>query len=148
MKSLAATVFFIALLGLFTFGEASAQSLCVSASRANLRAGPGKEYRITWEVNQFMPLVQVGQKADWIKVRDVDGDIHWVFKPLISAKLNCITIKKPKAHIRSKPRSNAKRWFTVEKYTSFKKVGENKKWVQIQYKGKKLWIFKTLIWPN
>ncbi|MDH4248770.1 MAG: SH3 domain-containing protein, partial [Deltaproteobacteria bacterium] len=61
-----------------------AQNLCVTASRANLRAGPGKEHRITWEVNRNMPLIQVERQGEWIKVRDVDDEFHWISDQMVA----------------------------------------------------------------
>jgi len=127
---------------------AAAQQLCVKASRANLRAGPGTDYRITWEVNRYMPLIQVGSEGDWIKVKDVDGDIHWVYAPLVTDKIDCVTISSPKANIRKKPTTRADKWFTVEKYTSFKKTGSTAKWVKVEYEGETMWIYDSLVWPG
>ena len=128
-------------------GDAAAQTYCVKAARANLRAGPGKNFRITWEVNKYMPLVQVDKKGDWIKVKDVDGDTHWVFKTLLDAKLKCVTVRSARANIRKGPSASGRQLYTVEKYTSFKLVGKKRKWVQIAYGKKKMWVFHTLIWP-
>ena len=127
---------------------AAAQSLCVKASRANLRAGPGTDHRITWEVNRYMPLVQVGTEGDWLKVKDVDGDIHWIFKPLVTSEIDCVTISAPKANIRKKPTTRSDKWFTVEKYTSFKRIGRKDKWIKIEYERETMWIFHTLVWPG
>ncbi len=127
---------------------AQGQSLCVSAPRANLRAGPGKNFRISWEVNRYMPLVGIDKKGKWIKVKDVDGDTHWVFETLVKAGLDCVTIRRPKANIRTKPSARARKLYTVEKYTSFKRVGGKPKWVQIEYEGKAMWVYYTLVWPS
>ena len=132
---------------LWLSGEAMALTYCVRAARANLRAGPGKNHRVTWAVNKYMPLVQVDRKGDWIKVKDVDGDTHWVFHTLVDSKLKCVTIKSNKANIRKSPGSGGKRLYTVGKYTSFKLVGMKRKWVQISYGKKKMWVFHTLVWP-
>jgi SH3-like domain-containing protein len=127
---------------------AAAQQLCVTAPRANLRAGPGTDFRITWEVNRYMPFIKVGAEGDWFKVKDVDGDLHWVYAPLVSDKVDCVTISAPKANIRKKPNTRADKWFTVEKYTSFKKTGGEDKWVKVEYEGETMWIYDTLVWPD
>ena len=127
---------------------AQAQALCVSAARANLRAGPGKNFRVTWEVNRYMPLVPIDRKGKWLKVKDVDGDTHWVFETLVKSNLDCVTIRKSKANIRRKPSARGKKLFTVEKYTSFKRVGGKPKWVKIEYEGKVMWVYYTLVWPS
>ena len=128
--------------------QAATGQLCVTSPRANLREGPGREHRITWEVNRFMPLIQIGQEGYWIKVRDVDGDTHWIFGELVTERIDCITIKELRANVRKRPTSAASKWFTVEKYTSFKRVETKGKWVNIEYEGESMWLFHTLVWPE
>jgi len=127
---------------------AATGQLCVTSPRANLREGPGREHRITWEVNRFMPLIQVEQQGEWIKVRDVDGDTHWIFAELVTERIDCVTIKELRANVRRQPSSSARKWFTVEKYTSFKRVETKGKWVNIEYEGESMWVFHTLVWPE
>ena len=126
----------------------AAKQLCVTSPRVNLRAGPGTNNRITWEVNRFMPLMEIARQKDWIRVKDVDGDLHWIYKNLVSDKLDCLTIKASKANIRKRPTAKAPLWFTVEKYTSFKKIGKKANWVKLEYEGEIMWVFHTLVWPN
>lgn len=126
---------------------AAAQQLCVKAPRANLRAGPGTDNRITWEVNRYMPLQQLAVEGDWIKVKDVDGDLHWIYGPLVTDKVDCVTISAPKANIRKKPTTRSEKWFTVEQYTSFKRIGRKGQWVEIEYEGQTMWVYATLVWP-
>lgn len=127
---------------------AAAQSLCVTASRANLRAGPGTEHRVNWTVYKNMPLVQVEKQGEWIRVRDVDGDLHWIYDRLVSAGQDCVTIRADIANIRRGPGTRFRKWFTVKRYTSFRKTGEQGGWVKIEYEGEEMWVYNTLIWPT
>ncbi len=131
-------------------GALSAQErgLCVIASRANLRTGPGTNYRISWEVHRFMPLIEVTRQADWVKVRDVDGDIHWIWNRLVSAKVKCVTVKSSKANIRKRPTTRSEKWFTVEKYSSFKFIEKRNNWVKVQHDGQTMYVYHTLVWPG
>ena len=124
------------------------QQLCVNAARANLRAGPGPKFRVTWEVNRHMPLLQVAKEGEWIKVRDVDGDLHWISDKLTTGKRDCVTVKADKANIRKAPNGKAETWFTVEKYTSFRRVGQKDNWVKIEYEGETMWVAQALVWPT
>lgn len=148
MKGKVATLALLfALVAGWNAAPAQAQQLCIKAPRANLRAGPGTDYRITWEVNRYMPLIQIDKKGNWVKVKDVDGDTHWVFESLVDAKLDCVTVQSKIANIRKGPSVNADKWFTVQKYTSFKRVGTKSKWVKIEYEGQAMWVYFTLVWP-
>lgn len=124
------------------------QQICVTAPRANLRAGPGAKYRVTWEVNRNMPLLQLAKDGEWIKVRDVDGDLHWVQERLVSSKRDCVTVRADRANIRKAPTNKADTWFTVEKYTSFHRVGQKENWVKIEYEGETMWVAQSLVWPT
>lgn len=131
-----------------TAPASSGQQLCIKATRANLRAGPGPKFKVTWEVNRYMPLLQVATDGEWIKVRDVDGDLHWVSDKVTTAQLDCVTVKAERANIRKAPNSKADTWFIVEKYTSFHRVGQTDHWVKIEYEGETMWVAQTLVWPS
>jgi SH3-like domain-containing protein len=124
------------------------QQVCVKAPRAQMRAGPGTNFRVTWEVNRYMPLLQVAKEGEWIKVRDVDGDLHWISEKLTTGQQDCVTIKAAKANIRKSPSNKAESWFTVEKYTSFRRVGQKENWVKIEYEGETMWVAQSLVWPS
>jgi SH3-like domain-containing protein len=124
------------------------KQLCVKAARANLRAGPGPKFRVTWEVNRHMPLLQVAKEGEWMKVRDVDGDLHWISEKLIAGNEDCVTVKAEHANIRKAPNGKADTWFMVQKYTSFRRVGQKDNWVKIEYEGETMWVAQSLVWPS
>ena len=92
-------------------------------------------------------MIRIDQKGNWVKVKDVDGDTHWVFAGLVDGGLDCLTIKTSKANIRRRPSVRSAKWFTVQKYTSFKRVGKKGKWIKIEYEGETMWVYYTLVWP-
>ncbi|MBI4083254.1 MAG: hypothetical protein HY423_11655 [Candidatus Lambdaproteobacteria bacterium] len=134
--------------GAGAYAQQAPQYLCVKLPRANLRAGPGTKFRVSWEVHQYMPLVQIGRTGDWLKVRDIDGDIHWVHESVVDARIRCVTVAAPKANIRKGPGGQHERWFTVERYTSFRKTDEQKNWVKMEWEGEELWVYAPLVWPS
>lgn len=150
MTRLAPSAFLLLLFvaaGLLAPDLAAAQELCVKVARANLRAGPGTDAKKTWEVYENMPLTQVERRGDWLRVKDVDGDEHWVFRTLVDSGSKCVTVKAERANIRKGPGTNYDSWFTVEKYTSFKKTGQEGQWVKVEYEGETMWVFANLVWP-
>lgn len=140
----------VALAGAMMIAAKPAQGkiLCVSASRAYLRSGPGTRFKPpTWTVHRYMPLKEIKRQDGWIKVRDVDGEIHWIKSTLVTDKIKCVTIKSFRANIRSRPKTDSRVWFKVEKYTSFELLGKIPKWVKLNYHGEVMWVFHTLVWP-
>jgi SH3-like domain-containing protein len=127
----------------------TANALCVSAPEANLRSGPGTNYEKTWEVFKYMPLKRVSKKGLWYKVRDVDGDIYWVYGPLITSKYKCAVVKDDKANVRTGPATTYKQTkiSPALKYYSFKVLKIKGQWVNVMDEyGEKGWIYKPLLW--
>lgn len=132
---------------LFISGEASA--LCVTASKANLRGGPGSRYATSWTVGKYMPLKQLSRKGNWYQVKDVDGDRHWIHRSLVSASMRCAVVKSKTAHMRSGPSTrNAKQpWSPVSRYYTGKVMQSKGRWVKVQdYEQDTGWIAKSLLW--
>lgn len=128
---------------------AAASALCVKVPEANLRQGPGTQYEKSWEVFRYMPFKKIGQQGNWYRVRDVDGDTHWVYSNLLSSKMHCAVVKVDKANVRNGPGTNypQAQFSPVEKYYSFKVTGTKGNWVKVQddvfNEG---WVFKSLLW--
>lgn len=128
-------------------------ALCVNVSTANLRNGPGKGYEVAWEVFRYMPLEKVGESVskDWYAVKDVDGDVAWINKSLVSSKYRCAVVKTSSARIRTGPGLSYSRKFVepADKYESFKVLEVKDKWVKLETANKKVgWIYKNLLWMN
>lgn len=142
IKTLAIVTFLVA-------GPATAA--CVHVPEANLRKGPGTQHEKSWEVYKYMPLKQLSQTGDWVQVEDVDGDTHWIFRNLLSDKIQCAVVKVNKANVRSGPGTNFGKTplDQVEKYYAFKVVGEDGDWVQVEDEvNNKGWLHSKLLWRN
>jgi SH3-like domain-containing protein len=143
--------YLILLLVLFTliFFADFSYALCVNVSDANLRSGPGTKYNKTWEVFKYMPFKRLSKKGNWYKVKDVDGDIHWIYRKLITSKFKCAVVKVEKANIRNGPGTNySKNALSPSlKYDSFKVLQIRSSWVKvIDEFGDKGWISRKLLW--
>lgn len=133
------------------FSYQHSHALCVNTSDANLRSGPGTNYEKTWEVFKYMPFSKLSEKDGWYRVKDVDGDIHWIYGKLVTEDFKCAVVKVDKANIRTGPGTgySQKPQSPVMKYASFKIVTMDKEWVKVldEY-GDTGWIYKRLVWIN
>ena len=50
---------------------------------ANIREGPGTNYRIIGEVKKGVQLELIEPQVEWVKVKLPDGNIGWVFRKLV-----------------------------------------------------------------
>ncbi len=130
----------------------SSHALCIKVKKANLRSGPSTKKQITWEVFKYMPLVKVKKQGPWFKVKDFEGDYHWVYNTLVTSKFKCAVIKVKKANLRTGPGSKyakAQDLPSVDKYTVFKLEKIKGKWAKITDSfNDSYWVYRSLVWIN
>ena len=128
------------------------QALCVNVKKANLRSGPSTKKQISWEVFKYMPLQKIKKQGSWYKVKDFEGDFHWVFKTIITSKYKCAVVKASKANLRTGPGTKFKKADdlpSVDKYTVFKLSKIKGKWAKVTDSfGDSYWISRKLVWIN
>ena len=143
-------ILFISILVLLTIILSSnSYALCVNVSEANLRSGAGTKFEKTWEVFKYMPFNKLAKKGSWFKVKDVDGDVHWVYNKLVTSKIKCAVVKVDKANVRSGPgkKYNKTSMSPALKYDSFKVIKTQAPWVKVVDEfGDSGWIFRKLLW--
>lgn len=126
-----------------------AQAICVKASLANLRKGPGTNYQKMWEVFKYMPFRKLRQKGNWLHVKDVDGDVHWIHKKLVTGSYKCAAVKVEKANFRSGPGTSHPQvsWSPMVKYFSMKVIRFKGEWVEVMdARGDMAWVHRSLVW--
>ncbi|HEB74943.1 MAG TPA: hypothetical protein ENJ04_01145 [Nitrospirae bacterium] len=131
-----------------SFGT-QALALCVSAPEANLRGGPGTKYEKRWLVFKYTALKKIAKRKGWYKVRDVDGDVHWIFGRLVTDRYRCAVVKVEKANVRIGPGTRFKKsaMSPAIKYDSFKVIRRKGEWVKVMDEfGDKGWIHRKLLW--
>jgi SH3-like domain-containing protein len=142
-------VFFFITIILTLFFSQYSHALCVNVPEANLRSGPGTKYEKTWEVFKYMPFNKLSKKANWYKIKDVDGDIHWVYSKLVTSKIKCAVVKVDKANVRSGPGEKYSKtsMSPALKYDSFKVIKIQAPWAKVVDEfGDSGWIFRKLLW--
>lgn len=134
----------------FLFLSAQAKALCVSSFQTRLRTEPRDSAKVSWVVGRYMPLVQLDRRGGWIRVQDLDGEIHWVPAKDVTSKGRCIVVKTASAQLRTKPSSKSPAFEipTVDKYTAFKRLeseADNWYWVEDEV-GNRAWVRSIDVW--
>jgi SH3-like domain-containing protein len=129
----------------------SAEALCVIAQKANIRSGPGTQYEVIWQVYKYMPLEKAGESSPggWFAVKDVDGDVNWISKNLVTNNFRCAVVKKTAVNVREKPgvRYGKTQWSPAEKYYSFRVLQRKGSWVKVKNEwGEIGWVHKDYLW--
>jgi SH3-like domain-containing protein len=125
--------------------------LCVKVPIANLRSGPGTQYEKVWQVNQYMPFKKVGVSlsGDWYAVRDVDGDVNWIHKSLVTSRYRCAVVKSETVNVRTGPGMIYDKKFLepMRRYDSFRVLRTKGAWVKVKDEWNNGgWINKNFLW--
>lgn len=79
----------------------------LEASRANLRRGPGLDYRIDWVfVRPGLPLEVTAEYGHWRRVRDMEGASGWMHHSMLRGRRTAVTVPEL-TEIRAEPRADA-----------------------------------------
>jgi SH3-like domain-containing protein len=143
------TVFTLILAVIISTGIANA--LCVKVPKANLRTGPGTNYGIAWEIYKYMPFQKVGVSlsGDWYAVSDIDGDVNWIHKSLVTDRYRCAVVKTEEVNVRTGPGTNYSRssMSPAKQYYSYKVIKKKGGWVKVKDEwGNTGWIHKSYLW--
>lgn len=133
---------------LFLF-SLSSHSVCVSSNVANLRAKPTTKSKITWVVGKYMPLLEVGRKGAWMRVKDLDGQIHWIHRKLITSNYKCAAVRLKKANLRKGPGTKHGKTLLgqAKKYASFRKLDRDEAWLKLKDDyGYVHWAHESTLW--
>lgn len=125
----------VATIALLLMMTSVTSALCVKASMANLRVGPGTGYEVGWTVNKYFPFQKVGVSlsGQWYAVKDIDGDVFWIQKSLVTHRYHCGAVSTEKVNIRRGPGTRYGKLFSepAQKYYSFKILKQKGAWVKI-----------------
>lgn len=73
------------------------------AGEVNMRAGPGLQYPVEWVYRKKgLPFEIVAEHHHWRKVRDIDGDVGWIHKSLLTGRRTAVVVGEARV-IRGKP---------------------------------------------
>jgi uncharacterized protein YgiM (DUF1202 family) len=116
---------------------------------ATLRKGPGNQFPISWKVAKFMPFLKMENKNGWVKVQDLDGEMHWIPSRELSSTLRCLVIKTTVAALHTEPSTTSptSEIRTVDRYTPMKRLESSGEWLHVEDEsGHQAWVHETNVW--
>lgn len=141
--------FFIGLLFIAPGLAGAQQAVCARSSFVTLHEEPSTKSKVTWKVAKYMPFLRQEQKGDWVRVTDLEGNLHWGLSRDFRADIRCVVVKVKAAKLRAEPRSNAELapLSTLDLYTPLKRVDDKDKWLLVEDElGNKAWINEVNVW--
>jgi SH3-like domain-containing protein len=130
---------------------AGIKMVSVAGEKINLRKGPSTSYPIMWELGKGFPLQVIGYKGSWVKVKDFENDVGWVYKNLVDRKPHLVVkVNKnsnARINIRSGPGTDYKIVGKAEYGVVFETLQRTDSWVKVRHEtGLTGWIRRSLLW--
>jgi SH3-like domain-containing protein len=141
-------VFIITALALLAPLTAVAEYISVKVPVANVRSEPSESGELLWKVEAYHPMFVLEKKGNWYRFRDFEGDVGWIYAPLVNTDKSVITIKED-CNVRSGPGTQNEILFKTEIGIPFKVLKSQGRWLHVLHTdGDRGWIHKSLVWPE
>ena len=120
--------------------------LSIKGNTVNIRAKPTTKSEIAWELINGYPVQVIAKQDDWLKVKDFEGTLGWVHKPLTSADPHFL-IKSNTVNLRSGPGTNHSVVTKLNKYDIVKTLEKKGEWAKVKTaEGLEGWLSVKLGW--
>jgi SH3-like domain-containing protein len=118
----------------------------VVGKEVNLRTGPGTQHRAEWTLSPGYPLEVIGERGDWLQVRDFENDRGWIHRPLTGTEPHFI-VKVKVANVRSEPSTGSRILGRFAYGDILKTLERRTDWVKVQRQGGlRGWVAQKLLW--
>lgn len=127
---------------------ASGDPACAKAY-ITLRKGPGTQFPVSWKVARYMPFLKLESKSGWVKVQDLDGEMHWAAARDLNSTIRCVVVKSNVATLRRDPSATSPTvdLKTLDRYTPLKKLEAQGEWIHVEDEtGRQAWIHESTVW--
>ncbi len=131
---------------LFLPSHALAEMASVKGEKVNLRAKPTTAASVLWELGEGFPLMVLRKKRGWLKVKDFEGDVGWIYRDLTSNRPHLI-VRKKLVNIRKKPTSRSRIIGKAKYGVVFATLKQYKGWAKVKHESGLIgWIRRDLLW--
>ncbi len=118
----------------------------LAAKEVNLRAGPGKNYPVTWVfVRKGLPVMVTAEFEYWRKVRDLDGAEGWVHKNLLSNRRAAV-VTADLVTLRRAPETGAAAVLRAEQGVIGRLLACQGHWCQLEIADREGWLARPQIY--
>ena len=120
--------------------------LSIKGNTVNIRAKPTTQSDIAWELIHGYPVEVMQRDGDWIKVKDFEGPLGWVHKPLTSSDPHFL-LKSDNVNLRSGPGTNHSVVTKLKKYDIVETLEKRDDWARVKTAdGLEGWMLEKLGW--
>lgn len=139
----------VLLTGVVATAPALAQAqefLSIKGKTVNIRAKPTTQSEIAWELIDGYPVQVISTQDDWVKVKDFEGALGWVHKPLTSKDPHFL-IKGNTINLRAGPSTKHSVVTKLNKYDIVETLEKSDGWAKVKTAdGDEGWLLESLVW--
>jgi SH3-like domain-containing protein len=117
----------------------------VKVDVANLRARPSATAERVRSAHENEPLHVVGQRGQWLEVRDIAGEAAWVYAPLTDGR-PAVVVVRDVVNVRERPGTEHPIAFTAERGVNLLVLERAGRWLHVQHDVGEGWLHDSLVW--
>lgn len=126
----------------------AATFVSVAGKSVNIRAQPNTRSQVLWELSRGYPLQVQARQGKWLKVRDFETSLGWIYAPLTN-KTRHRVIKVANANLRARASSKSRIMGKLHRYDVVRTLGTSGSWAHVRTAGGLTgWIATRLTWGS
>ncbi len=138
-----------ALIGIET-GLSLPRFVSLKAGKVNVRVGPSRSHPVLWVYQRKgMPVEVIAEFEHWRRIRDVDGDIGWIFHSLLDGRRKALVLPTADGEplmLHALPTDNSEIVAAAEPGVVAKLEACRDGWCRISAGGYAGWTAKDTLW--
>jgi SH3-like domain-containing protein len=124
----------------------AAKMVSIANDEVHFRSGPSMKNEVKWILGEGFPLQVIKSQGKWLKVKDFENDVGWVYASLTRSTPHMV-VKKKLVNIRSGPGKKYKVTGQARYGVVFRTLERTKYWVKVKHEsGKTGWVARKLLW--
>jgi len=124
----------------------AAEFVSIKGNVVNVREKPTTRSDTLWELASGYPLQVRERRGKWLRVRDYEATLGWVFAPL-TQKTPHRVVTAPTVNLRSKPSTGSRIVGKLEQHEIVRTLGTRGSWARVQRDGGQTgWVASRLTW--
>ena len=127
-------------------GVQAREFVSIKGNAVNVREQPSTRSATLWELGKGYPLQVQQRRGSWIKVRDFEEPLGWVYAPLTSKTPHRVVTARV-ANLRAGPGQQHKTVGKLPRHEVVRSLSQSGEWARVQREdGQRGWVAKRLTW--
>ncbi|WP_409519460.1 SH3 domain-containing protein [Pulveribacter sp.] len=127
-------------------GAQAREFVSIKGNVVNVREKPTTRSDTLWELSSGYPLQVRERRGQWLRVRDYEATLGWVFAPLTTKTPHRVVTART-ANLRAKPGTNSRVVGKLEQNEIVRTLESQGTWTKVRRGGGQTgWVAKRLTW--